>query len=236
MTIIVLNSSDRSTGTNVDGRIDIPNNRKLNGTYKASNFIMSNSLYNVNSTNNKIYFTESSTDYTATLLNGSYSASELPAQIKTSMEAVGSETYTIVYNYNTNKIEWSATGNFGFTFLTNTSNSAYKLLGINNTADDSEATSRTSDNAIDLTPNKIIYLSIPEANNKLTLSNGQQSSIYISQSSNFGDIIRADLSTDDIELSFNNKINVSYQLHDESGNNLTNTNGTEWSLVMKLIE
>jgi hypothetical protein len=57
----------------------------------------------INSSNNKIDFNEGSGALAATLTSGAYSPTSLCAEIKTQMEAAGSETYTVTFNSLTRK-------------------------------------------------------------------------------------------------------------------------------------
>ena len=232
MSITILNSEDRDSGTSTDGAFKFTNSNKLSGEYKILEFVMGNCLYNVNDTNNKIYFNESASLKTATLVNGNYSSFQFAAIIKTAMDLAGGNTYIVSYNAITNKVSWTSAGNFGFAFFTNQVNSSYKLLGISNLADDVESMARTSDNCIDLAPNKIIYLYFPEGGNNITLSNNNQTSLYISVGSNFGDVIRQNYSDENITLNFNDKTNISFILQNEDGNELLHSNGTEWNLIL----
>ena len=127
--------------------------------YNILEFYMTNSLYNVNLNNNKVYFTESSILKTATLTNGYYTQSELATQLQTQMNSAGSNTYTITFNSNTYQYTISSTGNFGFQFATNTTASARKLIGYS-LANKTESTSSTSNNVIDLNPIKCIYIDL----------------------------------------------------------------------------
>ncbi len=232
MTTRIINSVDRLTGTNVNGNIKFSSNNKLSGIFTVKDFIMPNFMYNVNNNNNKVYFDESAVAKVATLTNGSYIFSELVTNIKTAMDLAGGQVYTVVYTSTTNKFTFSAAGNFGFTFFTVTANSAHKLLGISNLSNSAESTSKDSDNVADINPDKLIFLYFPDASNSINLSNGVTTSLHISTDGDFGDILRKSYGTDDISLSFNDKINISYRLHDEAGNDLVNTNGSEWTLIL----
>src|SRR5437762_13538216 len=91
--IRIISSSDLITGYTYNGNIKLKNT--INGIYKILEFYLTNSLYNVNSNNNKVYFNESSVLKTATLTNGYYSSSELATQLQTAMNLAGGNTYTI---------------------------------------------------------------------------------------------------------------------------------------------
>ncbi len=60
---------------------------------------------------NKLDFNDGSAR-TATLTTGVYDAAELAAHIKTQMDAVGGQTYTVTYSDTTRKFTISASGTF----------------------------------------------------------------------------------------------------------------------------
>jgi hypothetical protein len=228
MTLVVLSSKDRSYGTSQNGIITL--SYQLDGDYKVKELILVNSIYSVNNSNNKIYFAESSTDYTATIQNGTYSSSQLAVALKECLDLAGELVYTITYNENTNKYKFTANGDFGFKFSSFTLNSARFIIG-KNAVDDVESTSQNSDNSIDLTPYKILYVNFPEASNSLTTSSNVQSSMYVSSVGDFGGVIRQNFENDDIILKFNKKIQISYTIHD-ANNNEIDLNGSDWEIVL----
>ena len=94
------------------------------------------------------------------------------------MNSAGGNTYTITFDSNTYQYTISATGNFGFQFGSNTSSSAYRLLGYNE-EDYTEATSSTSVNIIDLNSIKGVYLDFHDDKRKdIEFSNTNQSKQY----------------------------------------------------------
>lgn len=68
----------------------------------------------IDSTNNKINFKESAlgSELTATLTSGSYTTSTLATEIKTQLESVGAETYTVSYSSSTGLWTISSTGTY----------------------------------------------------------------------------------------------------------------------------
>ena len=89
--------------------------------------------YPVNSINNKIYFNEDAgATLTAVLTPGNYTYATLATEIKTRMDAASTatKTYTVTYDATLNKFTIAiSSGLVSFKFLTNTANSAYKVLG-----------------------------------------------------------------------------------------------------------
>jgi hypothetical protein len=228
MSIIVLSSKDKSSGSNQEGTIQLVN-QNLSGKYKLKQVVIDNFIYGINDTNNKIYFEDNSVDKTATITNGTYTATQLATELKTQMDTVGFETYTITFNVNTLKYLFSATGNFRMRFGSFTTNSARLLLGFNET-DTALNTSVSSDNPVNLSPYDVIYFDIASSMN-LKISNNTQSSFYISVNSAFGNIIRQNYEDENIELNFSNKTSIDYKVHDEDGNVIDLNNG-DWSIIL----
>ena len=121
------------------------------GVYKLHHALFFNSFYNINETNNKIYFSESAGPVlTATLQNGYYDSSTIAANIDTQMQAVAVNTYTVTLSTTTNKLTITPnTGTLKFWFGTYTDNSAKNVLGF--IGDTASSSSLTSDNPINLT-------------------------------------------------------------------------------------
>lgn len=94
----------------------------------------SSGYFVITSSNRKINFKESGggSELTATLTTGSYTATELAAEIKTALEAAGAETYTVSYSTSTGK--WTiATGGSYLSLLwstgTDTANALHSAIG-----------------------------------------------------------------------------------------------------------
>lgn len=66
--------------------------------------------WDIDSTNNKIYFNEGGSDLTATLTSGTYTRAQLLTEIQTRLDVAGDNTYTV--SESQNKITISATGSF----------------------------------------------------------------------------------------------------------------------------
>ena len=125
MSLLLISSNNL---TNNKLTLDYP----IVGEYSLESFVFTNNIYNVTNDNNKVYFTENSVPLTTTLTNGYYDGEDFRSHLQTSMNATASGTITVSLDTNTNKLTISnSTHNFFFTFGTNTTNSARKLLGFN---------------------------------------------------------------------------------------------------------
>jgi len=100
-------------------------------------------------TNNKIYFKDSgATARIATLASSTYSADELCTQIKTQMEAVCSDTFTITYyESGSNQCKFNIKDNTGAFELTCTltTNAAWDTIGFSTAANKTGADNYTAD-------------------------------------------------------------------------------------------
>ena len=105
----------------------------INGNWELISFVCTNNLFNVNAYNNKVYFNENGTDRIATLTSGNYYITDLKTELASAINHVASATFSVTIDNNTNKysITNSSSVNFYFTFGSNTTNSARKLLGMN---------------------------------------------------------------------------------------------------------
>src|SRR5437016_4918208 len=95
-TIIKIDSALRtaaSTGPQ-DFYVNLP--FSISGAWRLRSVWFSTSAYNVNATNNKIYFFENATAKTATLTNGFYDTISLPTQVASALTTTSSgfATYT----------------------------------------------------------------------------------------------------------------------------------------------
>src|SRR5205823_1335715 len=116
------NSVSGATSSNFQISVAKP----LHGKYLLSYLTIPNSVYNVNSTNNIIYFRENSTDKTATITSGYYNSSSITTAIKTAMDTASAayNTFTITFSSVTGGLTVTAsTNNFIFQWSTYTTNS-----------------------------------------------------------------------------------------------------------------
>ena len=139
---IKLNSSDRDSGNSSDFTINIPQHlrsRRLRLAYASIPI----SWYNINSTNNKIYFQENgiSTNIIATIPVGNYNNSTFPSAIETAMNAVTTggiyNTYSVIIDTITNKMDVSASNPWRFYNSVDKStypNNTHKVMGFDNSA------------------------------------------------------------------------------------------------------
>lgn len=130
--------------------------------------------YSVNSTNNVIYFNENiGANATANITAGSYTTTSLATVIGTVMTAASpnGRTYTVTYSNTLNAFTITVSaGTFRFSFGTNVTNSAFRVLGFNNT-DGVLALTQTSPNQPQLNLTSVICLRSAELAGRLIKSN-----------------------------------------------------------------
>ncbi len=156
------------------------------GTYEMLSFSSRNGVYNVDDSNDEIYFDEDAgaEEGPATLTHGYYSTPALlGTEIKTAMELAGSGTYTVVYTALTNTYNIAVAGGattFNFNWGDNTTQPiANLLLGFDavNTADVANV---DSTQGIDLDPHTSLLLDITEDGLKnVTLVDGSEHSLIV---------------------------------------------------------
>lgn len=109
--------------------------------------------YTIDSYNDKIYFSEASTAFTATLTHGVYNSTTLASEVTAAMNATAAtNVYTCATSSLTHKFTISQTNDaiFAFTWASNTTNSAARTLGFDETNGTEAKTDIVSDNVYDL--------------------------------------------------------------------------------------
>ena len=105
-------------------------------------------------TNDKLDWVDTGSTYETTLEAGVYLAAELAAHIQTQMQADGTGTETCTFSFST--LKFTLGGTATFSLLWNTGTNAGQtpggILGFDETADDTGATSYTSDAAVGTSP------------------------------------------------------------------------------------
>ena len=212
--ILLLDSNKASNNTyKLDNRIK--------GSYKLVSFVATNNMYNINDNNNKIYMTIAGFPHTPSLTNGFYDTTNLKSHISSVLNDLGAGTFTITLDDTANKFTITNTNNFYFTFGTNTTNSARKLLGFNE-SDGTNALSQVSDNPIDLNTHKNIFITFNEDDNRniegLTFFNA---SLLINGMGAYGEVCRY-INDDNFDqyVKFKDTKSLTIKFHDTSNNSI----------------
>ena len=103
--------------------------------------------FEITRNNNIINFDEGGGELTATISIGKYTATTLQTAVKTALDAVGADTYTVVFDRVTRKYTISSTGTFSLLLGTGTQRglSPFVLMGFASGVDLSSAASHVSD-------------------------------------------------------------------------------------------
>jgi len=154
-------------------------------TLKLINATFPNSWYNlsVSSSNNKLDWSEGTSNYSITIPDGSYNIYELTEQIITLINNANSNaiTYTFTYNEITNKLTINSNSSTLTTFKFSNDDSCRRFLGFSN-LDKTLTTSSSliSDRAVDITDTQnSLYVRVPNLSNSRVVesSTGKYSNI-----------------------------------------------------------
>ena len=156
---IFVDSSDRNSGDTInDFSIDLSDSK-----YDTINAIeikkvdMVKSFYNIDDTNNQIYFLDTGvTATTSTITNQDYTEAQLATEVQTQMNADGDGTYTVTFGSQTGKMTLAiGSGNYELT-TTTTTNAVWDVIGFDTSADKTGAGTYTGDNLVDINHPKYI--------------------------------------------------------------------------------
>lgn len=207
---------------------------RIEGTYRLRSFVATNNIYNVTDTNNKVYVNENGENATITLTNGYYYSDDLKNHLSTKLNTALNGTITVTIDEHTNKFTITDTVNIHFTFGTNTTNSARKLLGFDE-SDGVGSTTQTSDNPIDLNSCKNIFVTISEDDNRnIEGIDFFNCSLIVNGTSVFGDVLRYVEIDNFIQLiKFKNTKSLKVSFHDAQ-NNVINLN-SDYQIILQKV-
>lgn len=146
------------SATSEDAEFPVTNLDKVSRSYVWRSDSEGGHFY-ITTSNQKIDFDEGGGALVATVSTGTYSASTLATEIKTQLEAVGGDTYTITYDATTGK--WTLASDGGtLSFLWDTggnkASSIAGTIGFDDSADDTGSTTYTSDNIAIHTEERVV--------------------------------------------------------------------------------
>jgi hypothetical protein len=187
-----VSSKNRTSGTSTSFVISIPEIQGYNKV-RVKSVQIPLTYYIINSTNNKLDFTESGQSQTAaTITPGNYTISSLTAAIKTAIEAVSptASSYTVAYDSSTMKITMSSATSFALPFATGTNAATSICLILGFAASDiATSTSHTATNVHNLFGPLALVL-------KTTLITGYDNSPKTSDSADTGVLCIIPISVD----------------------------------------
>ena len=209
--------------------------KRIQGLYQLRSFVATNNIYNVNDNNNKVYVNENGENATITLTNGYYDSTDLKTHLSDKLNQTLSGTVSVTFDDNLYKFTITNTNAFRFMFGTNTTNSARKLLGFNQTDGLPSVLTQTSDVPIDLNPYKNIFITITEDDNRNVEGiDFFNCSLIVNGLFDFGAILRyVDVDNFVQTLKFKNTKNLKVLFHDAS-NNVIDLN-SEYQIILQKI-
>lgn len=166
--VVVIDSRDRdisSYPSNSNYQIDLDEEYKNILSVELVSIDIPKTQYLINNSNNLLYFKISGITYTTTVVMGNYTITELLSALKTSMDTLSSQVFTISNSTITNKITISvAVGTFDLLFVDKTQHMG-KLLGFDTTIDYETKTTQVAPNQYNLNGPTYIILHINEFEN-----------------------------------------------------------------------
>jgi hypothetical protein len=197
------------------------------------------SFYNINDTNNKLYFYELS-EITilkvATIPNGNYDNTTILDAISTAMDTVsGGNTYSTTFNATTSKITISTGSNFRiYNSLDKTTypNNAHKHLGFNSDSLTAFDTSQTAPNLINLNVVDTLNISVGNSLGVETLKN-VGSSLLIPITENSLSYINYEPDRFQQYITFQKCRSVVEVKVKDQDSNLVDFNNIDWYLVLE---
>ena len=233
----LIDSKYRSYGTSSNFNIQFDDSIKNASKAYLQYFNFPNTYYNVKNGYNKIDFNEGAGELNATLTSGNYSINDLQTEIKTQMEAVGVNTYTVTYSSVSMKLTITSSGNF--TLLnstgTNSSDKFKYMIGFDNN-DSSSSLSHTGPFTVDLFKYlKYFKVRIPQFGLNGKLNKNGNYTFIITNETNRGQYNTYDTGNNFQQCSISQKElnNIDVMITDED-NNIIDMNGGEIFFVITI--
>jgi len=239
--LLILSSSDRTSSSvsSTDFTVEIPSPLYGIQFIYLRNASIPLTYYNVDSTNDKVYYTPipQLDTLSVTLNHGNYTAQTLVTHVVAKLNAV-SNVYSGSYNVDTMKITISSTANFRLLF-SNTVSSAASILGYEN-VDTASATSHTATYTPKLHPLEHIYIEIQQLSNHVLTTNPliNRCSFMIPITENGGEtqnyVPTHDVGLQGIMLNDATISSFKIQLRDHLGRVL-DLHGSNWNMILQIL-
>ncbi len=233
---LVLYSVDRLPGGSAsEFRIQIPS-FSGRGAVALLSASIPNTLYNIYSVNNMIYWTRAATPYSAQFPDAAYSVTDVVAMLPVIMNAVdGAGVYTASYNTATMKLTIISTdATFSLT-LSNRTTAAWNELGFQSTTNTAGALTQTADSVIrlDFPPHLYIDIGLPGAdvvNTKWVRANYL---VPMSNISQYVEVFNSAVSFDQRQCySLGNGVSSLYVRLLRPDGSVADLNGAEWTFAL----
>ncbi len=211
------------------------------GTYEMLSFNSRNNVYNVDDSNDEIYFDEGAAELGPVLLPHGYYTTEaaLAAAAKIVMDVASGTTYTIAHNALTNLYTFTpAAGTFAFNWGTNSAQPIANLLFGFDAVDGVLAATQVSTTGADLDPHSNLLVDITEdALKNVTLVDGTEHSLIVPLNVPYGSEMEAMKNeTFNQTVQFVNDMNqLTVTLLTEDGVALPVLNAAQYELVIRRL-
>lgn len=233
---LVLDSKDRTNHSESTTDCSFHIQPTISGCHQAKlvSLVCPNTQYNINSTNNHIYFNDGS-DKVGVITPGNYDITSFLIVVKSTMESVSSLTFTVAYDDTTMKITIIGSANWNFTFF-NRVNSSVSILGFDE-IDYPVGLSVTGDYVIDLSLPLYFYILVDEFGTNVKSGNPfDNGSFVITNNTNVSDIITFTENTFfrqvfNITESNMQTVHVNFRDHN---NRVMDLNGSDWVMIFRL--
>ncbi len=192
-------------------------------------------MYNVNSTNNTIYFNDGSAQ-SVVIPPSNYDIVTFVEAIIVAMESVSALTFLVTYSYETLKLTITGSSAFSFTFGTNTTNSAYNIMGFTD-VDTSSSVTQISPNVINLSIPLYIMIKVDGFSHSTKSSNPYDNATFVvSTIGNNSDILTWTAGTfyPQKVYCFNDNVSTLHVSLRDYSNKVIDLNGSDWCMLLKL--
>ena len=192
--------------------------------------------YNVNDTNNVIYFTDGSTEYIATLVNGIYDAINILPAIKAAMESTPyAGTITATYDDIAHLYLIESSTNISLQFGSYTSSSIASLLGYAN-VDTPLGLTHLANVVCNLSVPEYFFINLSGVNSNVRTTNSENSTFIVFTNTNSGRVNYYFENTHYMSSSRGNThpLQVVRVTLKERGNRIFDINGVNWSMLLQL--
>ena len=211
----------------------------LQGNWLVKWATLPNSIYNVNSTNNVIYWTSGfSGALSATVPPGHYSGATLAATMEPLMETAdgGGIDYSVTYDSTTAKFTITSVAVISMTFGTNTVNSISEVIGFYN-VDTVSGNLQGSGKVVSLGLPLSIGIAVDDVHTRgYWTADQKHGSIYVPIATDFGSyqLLSPDILEQTIEMRYPMRT-LSFRLVDTKTNAVVDINESEWEMLLERI-
>lgn len=232
---VLINSADRIDGTSSSFTCTFNPSIQAPRSIRLLNLSIPNTVYNVTTSNDTIYWRVAGVDYMAIIPSGSYNSTTILSALSNAMNIIYPVgLYIATYDTTTFKISISSVSNFQFMFGTNTAASLGPLIGF--TVDTVNLSVQTGNNVIQLSSPLFYYINMDGFPfNVISTNKFDQANFIVSSTVNSGSLQTFNLLSNFVECGRYYDQNIS-ELHvslSTSGNQSIDLNGSEWCFLLE---